>query len=324
VGEIELIEGKKVFITGGAGFIASAFIRRAVAHNRIIAFDNLERNALQDMPFASHPNLTLVVGDVLDREHLCRAMPEDTDIVIHCAAIAGIQAAIVNPVETIHVTMLGSANLLEAAARLPRCQRVVCFSTSEVYGRRALRPKESDDSAIGAPGDPHWAYAASKLTEEHLAMAYHQEQGLPVTVLRPFNIYGPGQVGDGALRTFILQALQGQPLEIHSDGKQIRAWCYIDDMIEALSLAVENSQAVGETFNIGNPHTAISIYELANLIVRVLKSKSPISFSKKAFTDVELRIPSVEKAKEILGFEAAVNLEDGIRLTAEYYQALMK
>jgi UDP-glucose 4-epimerase len=318
-----LIRNKKIFITGGAGFIASAFIRRIVEYNQVVAFDNLDRNTLKDMPFADHPNLTLTVGDVVDSRHLLKTIPEDTDIVIHCAAIAGIEAALRKPVETIRVNMLGSANLLEAATHLQNCQRVVCFSTSEVYGRQAIRPKEADDSVIGAAGKSHWTYAASKLVEEHLAIAYYQENGLPTTVLRPFNVYGPGQVGDGAIRAFIIAALKNQPLKVHEDGTQIRAWCYVEDMIDALALAIQNPRAVGETFNIGNPKETISILGLVRTIIRVLNSDSVIEFIENDLTDVDLRIPAVEKAYEILGFEAKVDLEEGIRRTAEFYRRFL-
>ena len=318
-----MMRGKKIFITGVAGFIGSAFISRTVENNQIVVFDNLNRNTLKDMPFVDHPNLTLIVGDVLDCDHLYQAIPKDTNIVIHCAAIAGIMTALKNPVETMRVNLIGSANLLEAATHLPGCERVVCFSTSEVYGRQAIRPKEHDDSVIGGVGDAHWTYAASKLAEEHLAIAYYQEKGLPTTVLRPFNVYGPGQVGDGALRTFIMCALKDEPLEIHRDGTQIRSWCYVDDMVDALSLTIQNPKAVGESFNIGNPNTVITIYGLAKIVIRELNSSSSIIFTDYEYTDVDIRIPSVQKAIEVLGFATQIDLEEGILRTADFYRTLM-
>jgi UDP-glucose 4-epimerase len=311
------ISGKTIFITGGAGFIGSTLAGRLVDHNRIIVYDNLSRNSLKDKPFKNHPNLELVEGDVLDFAPVYQAMQE-VDIIVHCAAIAGIDTVIKSPVTTMRVNMIGSANVLEAASRLPHCERVVCFSTSEVFGQQAFHSEETDNAITGRVGEARWTYAVSKLAEEHLAIAYYQEKQLPTTVVRPFNVYGPGQVGGGALKTFVLRALKNEPIEIHGDGTQIRAWCYVDDMVDVVLLAMVHPKAVGESFNIGNQKAVVTIYGLANTVVRVLGSKSSVVFTRKDYADVELRVPSVRKARELLGFEAKVDLEDGIRRTAEY------
>jgi UDP-glucose 4-epimerase len=314
-----MITNKRIFITGGAGFIGSTLVGRLVEHNHIVVYDTLTRNALQTMSYKDHPHLTLVQGDVLDLAHLTEAM-QGADIIVHCAAVAGIDTVIKSPVRTMQVNMVGSANVLAAAAQLPRCERIVCFSTSEVFGQQAFRSAETDNTVMGKVGEARWTYAVSKLAEEHLAIAYYQEQWLPTTVVRPFNVYGPGQVGEGALRTFVLQALQDAPIEIHGDGTQIRAWCYVDDMIDGLVLAMAHPKAVGESFNIGNQKAVTTIYGLANTVVRVLDSKSSIFFTHKDYADVELRIPSVRKARELLRFEARIDLEEGIRRTADYYR----
>jgi UDP-glucose 4-epimerase len=200
---------------------------------------------------------------------------------------------------------------------------VVCFSTSEVFGTRAFNSEESDETVMGKVGEARWTYAVSKLAEEHLAIAYCDERWLPVTVLRPFNVYGPGQVGEGALRTFVQRAIRNEPIEIHGDGTQIRAWCYVDDMVDALLLSMEHPKAVGESFNIGNAKAVVTIYGLANTVIRVLDSKSAVRFTQKDYADVELRIPSVQKARRLLGFEAKVDLEEGIRRTADFYQKIL-
>lgn len=314
-----MIEDKKIFITGGAGFIGSTLIGRLVERNRVVAFDNLKRDSLKDKSFRDHPNLSLVEGDVLDFDAVARSM-EGADIVVHCAAIAGIDTVIKKPVSTMRVNMIGSANVLEAAARLSHCDRVVCFSTSEVFGQHAFRSSETDNTVMGKVGEARWTYAVSKLAEEHLAISYHKEQGLPTAVVRPFNIYGPGQVGEGALRTFIKRALVDEQIEIHGDGTQIRAWCYVEDMMDGVLLAMTHPRAVGESFNIGNQRAVTTIYGLANTVVRVLDSKSRIVFVRKDYADVELRIPSVHKALDLLGFEAKTDLDEGILLTAEYYR----
>jgi len=314
-----MLEGKTIFITGGAGFIGSTLIGRLVGQNKIVAFDNLSRNALKDTSFRDHANLRLVEGDILDRTALREAM-RGADVVVHCAAIAGIDTVIKRPVSTMRVNMVGSANVLEAAADLSHCDRVVCFSTSEVFGTESFRSREGDATVMGAVGEARWTYAVSKLAEEHLAIAYHRESGLPTTVLRPFNVYGPGQVGEGAMRAFIMRAVGNEPIEIHGDGTQIRAWCYVDDMVNGVLLSMTHPRAVGESFNIGNQQAVVTIYGLANTVVRVLGSRSTIGFTRKDYVDVELRVPSVVKARELIGFEAEVDLEEGIRRTGEYWR----
>jgi UDP-glucose 4-epimerase len=318
-----MIEGKRIFITGGAGFIGSTLAGRLVAKNKIVLFDNLSRNSIKDRDFKDHPNLTLIEGDVLNYEAVCRAM-EGADVIVHCAAIAGIDTVIKSPVRTMRVNMIGSANVLEAAANLNSLDRIVCFSTSEVFGTHAFRSEETDKTVMGKVGEARWTYAVSKLAEEHLAISYYQEKWLPVTVVRPFNVYGPGQVGEGALRTFIQRALADEPIQIHGDGAQIRAWCYVDDLVDGVLLAMVHPRAIGESFNIGNQKAVVTIYGLANAVARVLNSKSQITFTNKDYADVELRIPAVRKARELLGFEAKVDLEEGIRRTADYYRGMGK
>jgi len=285
----------------------------------MIAYDNLTRNSLKDKPYRNHPNLNIVEGDILDYEKLSRSM-EHADIVVHCAAIAGIDSVIKSPITTMRVNMVGSAYVLEAASKLSRVERLVCFSTSEIFGQHAFRSTETDMAVTGKVGEARWTYAVSKLAEEHLAIAYHKEKTLPTTVVRPFNVYGPGQVGEGALRTFILRAIRNETIEIHGDGTQIRAWCYVDDMVDGVLLAMSHPNAVGESFNIGNQRAIITIYGLANTVVRVLDSSSPIVFTRKDYADVELRIPAVQKAQELLGFEAKIDLDEGIRRAADFYR----
>lgn len=318
-GQNNLFKNKTIFITGGAGFIGSSLIGRLINDNKLVVYDNLSRNSLKDKAYKEHENLTVIEGDILDFERLNGAM-QGSDIVVHCAAIAGIDTVIKSPVTTMRVNMVGSSNVLEAASNLPRCERVVCFSTSEVFGQHAFHSNETDRTVIGEVGEARWTYAVSKLAEEHLAIAYYHEKWLPTVVVRPFNVYGPGQVGEGALRTFIKRAIRNEPIEIHGDGTQIRAWCYVDDMIEGLLLAMIHPKAIGESFNIGNQKAIVTIYGLANTVVRVLNSKSKIVFTRKEYADVELRIPSVDKARKILNFEAQIDLEEGIRRTAEFYQ----
>ena len=317
---IPYIADRQIFITGGAGFIGSRLIERLIDRNRITVYDDFRRDALSSQPYANHPNLRVVRGNVLDFPALRDAMA-GAQIVVHCAAIAGILTAMERPTDTLRVNLIGTANALEAAKDLTGLERFVDFSTSEVFGASAFRADEDDIKHIGAIGETRWNYAVSKLAGEHLAKAYYDEFGMPTVTIRPFNVYGPGQVGEAALRTFVLHALRNEEIEIHGDGNQIRAWCYIDDFIDGLLLAMSHPNAVGEAFNIGNARAVITIYGLVQTVLRVLDSKSPIRFTRKDYADVELRVPSVRKAREKIGFEAKVDLEEGIRRTAEYFRA---
>jgi UDP-glucose 4-epimerase len=317
------IEGKDVFITGGAGFIGSTLAGRLVECNRVTVFDNFFRDAMKSCPFKDHPNLKIINGNVLDSDGLAKAM-KGHNIIVHCAAIAGIDTVIISPVTTMRVNIIGSANVLEAASQQDRVDRVVCFSTSEVFGEHAFMSGESSKTVVGQIGEARWTYAVSKLAEEHLAIAYAEEKWLPSVVVRPFNVYGPAQVGTSAMRTFIRRALADETLEIHGEGTQIRAWCYIDDMVEAVLLAMVHPKAIGQSFNIGNSRAVVTIAGLANTVVRVLGSGSKIVYTRKDYADVELRVPLVRKAKELLGFEAKVELEDGIRRAAEFYRQEMQ
>jgi UDP-glucose 4-epimerase len=311
-------------MTGGAGFIGSTLIGRLIETNRVIVFDNLSRNALAGLPYASHSNLTLVVGDVTDAAALRAAMTEaDPHIVVHMAAIAGIDTVIKSPTTTMRVNLMGTLNALESARQVKRLERFVDFSTSEVFGSNAFRAEESGLASIGAVGEARWIYAVSKLTGEHMAHAYHREFGLPAVTLRPFNVYGPGQVGEGALHRFVTQALQNKDIEIHGDGTQIRAWCYVDDMVGGVLQTMEHPKAIGESFNIGNARAVVTIFGLANAVVRVLNSQSIIRFIRKDYADIELRVPNVDKARDLIGFEAQVDLEEGINRTGKFYASML-
>lgn len=315
-----MLQGKTIFMTGGAGFIGSTLIGRLVESNRIVVFDNLSRNSLARRPYANHPNVTVMVGDVTDATALQTALRETRpQIVVHMAAIAGIDTVIKSPTATMRVNLMGTVHALEAAQRLGTLERFVDFSTSEVFGSNAFRAQESGLASIGAVGEARWIYAVSKLAGEHLAHAYHREFGLPTVTLRPFNVYGPGQVGEGAIHRFVVNALQNKEIEIHGDGTQIRAWCYVDDMVDGVLLAMEHPRAIGESFNIGNARAVVTIYGLANAVVRVLNSKSRIRFVPKGYVDIELRVPNVDKAHEVLGFEARIDLDEGLQRTAAYY-----
>lgn len=312
-----MIANKTIFITGGAGFIANTIISRLVEKNKIVVFDNFHRDTLSKSKYANHSNITVVKGDVLDLPKLTEAM-KGSDIVIHAAGIAGIDTVIKDPVNTMRVNMIGTANALEAAYLNNVKDRFIDFSTSEIFGSYAFKSTEADNTVSGSAGEARWTYAVSKLAGEHLAHAYFKKHDLPTVTVRPFNVYGPGQTGEGAIQIFIKKALNNEDIIINGDGNQIRAWCYVDDFVDCIMLALVDKKAIGESFNIGNARAVTTILGLAETVLRVLKSNSKIIFRDALSADVELRIPSVEKAKTILGFKSKVDLEEGVILTAEW------
>ena len=312
------VTGKRLFITGGGGFIGSRLCARLVDDNQIVVYDNGRRDALRHTELATHKNMTIVRGDVLDFDFVLKSM-QGCDMVVHLAAIAGVDDVFNHPVLTMKVNMIGTYNVLEAALQ-NRMQRVLDFSTSEVFGSYAFRVQEGDVTSLGAVGETRWTYAVSKLATEHLAHNYYKEYGLPTASIRPFNIYGPQQVGQGAIHAFAVRALHGEDLVVHNDGSQIRAWCYVDDIVEGVVLALTRQEAVGQAFNIGNPRSVVTVYNLAREIIRVSNSSSKIRFENVDRADVELRIPSIAKARELLGFEPKVDLEEGLQRTIEWYR----
>ena len=311
------MEGKRIFITGGAGFIANTLIKKLVDDNEIVVYDNFHRDTLTDSGFANHKNIQIIKGDVLDRQLLIDSM-KDIDTVVHAAGIAGIDTVIKEPVKTMQVNMIGTSNALEAAHVNGIRDRFIDFSTSEVFGSMAYKSTEEDSTVAGSAGEARWTYAVSKLAGEHLAHAYASQFDLPTVTVRPFNVYGPGQTGEGAIQIFIKRALKNEDIYINGDGNQIRAWCFVDDFVDCLFRCLEDPKAIGNSFNIGNARAITTILGLAEAVCRVLKSDSKIIFRPALSADIELRIPAVNKAEEILGFKAKVDLDEGIKRTAEW------
>lgn len=314
------LSGKRIFITGGAGFIGTTLARRLVDANEVVAMDNLHRDALTGTELAQHPNFEFHVADLLDPPSFVELARGATHIV-HCGAIAGVDDVLKSPVRVMRVNVIGTYNVLEAAvATLDTLERFIDFSTSEVFGTHAFRVEEGQVSTIGSVGEARWTYAVSKLAGEHMSHAYHDELGLPAVTVHPFNVFGPGQIGGGAIRAFIEAALEGRDLTIHGDGSQIRAWCYVDDMVEGTLACLEHPAALGQAFNIGNARSTVTIYDLAQRIRRLVGAEVEIVFQPLHYADVELRIPNVEKAREVLGFDAKVDLDDGLARTIAWYR----
>jgi len=318
--QVPSLSGRRILVTGGAGFIGSHLVERLAPDNDLVVLDTLRRNALAQAGLDRHPRVTVLEGDVMDGPAV-RAAAQGCDAIVHLASIAGVDTVLNSPVLTMRVSLLGTMNVLEAAQEQgERMKRVIDFSTSEVFGRYAFNVTEWDATTLGAVGEARWTYAVAKLATEHLAMNYWKQFELPTCSIRPFNIYGPRQIGEGAVHHFIARALKGEPLKIHNDGSQIRAWCYVDDIVDGILLALTRPEAIGHAFNIGNPRSTLTIYHLAREIMRLASSASRIEHVPWNHPDVELRIPNIDKARELLRYSPRVDLEEGLLRTIYWYR----
>lgn len=319
-----MIKGKRVFITGGAGFIGSHLAKVLIDNdNEVVIYDNFHRNAIGNIPLGEHKNIQIEKGDVLDYEHMKKSC-SGSDMVVHLASIAGVDTVMKMPVATMKTALIGTFNALEASLALNKCERFIDVSTSEVFGIYSYKVSEQGATSLGAVGEARWTYAVSKLATEHMAHNYYKETGLPALSIRPFNIFGPNQVGVGAIHEFMVRAIKDRDITIHNDGDQIRSWCYIDDFIVGLLLCLEEKKAVGEAFNIGNPKNTLTIYNLAKEVIRVCGSSSKIKHVKWDFPDVDLRVPNIEKAAKILGYAPEYDLETGLERTFRWYKEKLK
>jgi nucleoside-diphosphate-sugar epimerase len=173
---------------------------------------------------------------------------------------------------------------------------------------------------VGPASEKRWIYAISKLAAEHFAHAYADDFGIKVVTVRPFNIYGPRQVGEGAVQQMVARALTGRDITVFNDGSQIRAWCYVDDFADAFVKAMEDEAAVGEVFNIGNPQATTTVLGLAETLIRLTGSKSKIVFKPHPGPEVEIRMPDISKARRLLAYEPRVGLDEGLNRAIAWYR----
>jgi nucleoside-diphosphate-sugar epimerase len=310
--------GQRILITGGTGFIGTSIIQRLCLNNEVIAFDRrLERTPMALSGPHNHPNVRIVLGNILDEHDLELAM-DGVDSVIHLAAMVGVNTVRSHPRQTIETNFVGTQRVLAAASRVPNLQRLVYFSTSEVFGVNSFRVQESMATSVGPVQESRWSYSISKLAGEHLLQCYYRESGLPTVTIRPFNVFGPNRTGDHAMLRFILQALKDEDIVVHGSGDQIRSWCYIDDFVDGVIAALVRPEAVGEDFNLGNSQNTLTIFDLAKRVVRLTDSASTIYCAPVDFADIDLRVPRADKARRLLGFSPQVDIDEGIRRTAAW------
>jgi nucleoside-diphosphate-sugar epimerase len=277
-----------------------------------------------DQPYSftslhSNPNVEIVESDILDGVAV-RDLAKQANIVIHAAAIVGVGRVCSYPRETLETNFIGTSNLLKALDKNSRLERFIYFSTSEVFGVNSFRVHEDTPTAVGPAAEARWSYAIAKLAGEHLVKAYHRQSGMPVVTVRPFNVFGPRRLGAHAILGFVLNSLMLNPIEVHGDGSQIRSWCYIDDFCDAIIEMIARPAAVGEDFNIGNPQNTLTILRLAHEVIRVTGELVPINLVESPCQDIEIRVPSLDKACQRLGYKPRYDLHTGLQLTTEWYR----
>jgi UDP-glucose 4-epimerase len=310
---------RKVLVTGGAGFIGSHLCEALIARgDDVFIIDDLSTGCYDNIrALKQHATFHITIGSILDSA-LLEPLVATVDLVYHLAAAVGVQKIIDSPVDTIETNILGSHNVLSACAKFHKT--VVLASTSEVYGKSDSCPfREEDDSVYGPTTKSRWSYACSKAIDEFLALAYAQEKGLPVIIVRLFNTTGPRQTGryGMVLPRFIKQALAGAPITVYGNGRQSRCFANVSDVVGALLRLVDEPRSLGQVFNIGNPQE-ISIYELAEKVKRMTASTSKIELVpydeaySAGFEDMERRVPCIDKIGSLVGFAPKVSLDQTI------------
>lgn len=320
----------KNLITGGAGFIGSHLAEELLRRkDEVVVVDNLSTGSMEnvghlkkDPKFSYH--IDTIMNDRLMKRHI-----KDCDIVYHMAAAVGVKYIIDNPLESIETNVKGTELVLQLANAYGK-KKVVLASTSEIYGKDRpgkRRFSENDDRVLGSTTISRWSYSCAKAMDEFLALAYWREKKLPVVIVRFFNTIGPRQTGTYGMVAprFVKHALLGQPITIYGDGKQTRSFCYVSDVVKAVTALARSEKAVGEIFNIGNPNP-ISILELAEKVKRLTRSKSSIihvpyeKAYEKGFEDMRHREPDITKVKKLIGFKPSVDLDSALKEIIRFFE----
>jgi dTDP-glucose 4,6-dehydratase len=295
-------------VTGGAGFLGSHLCDHLHAQGeRVICVDNLETGSLQNVEHMRGDRFAFVNHDVT--EHL--EIDEPVDFVYHLAALASPIDYLRQPLHSLKVGAYGTHHAL-GLAKFKRA-RFLLASTSEVYGDPQVHPQPETYWGHVNPIGPRGVYDEAKRYAEALTMAYHRQQGVDTAIVRIFNTYGPRmRETDGrASVTFLHQALEGTPLTVFGDGSQTRSLCYVDDLIRGLHMLAQSSEHL--PVNIGNPSHEVTMLELAQTVIKVTGSSSEIVFEALPTDDPQVRRPDITRAKQVLGWEPEIDLEEGLR-----------
>ena len=308
----------KVLVTGGAGFIGSHLCEALLAaDNQVWAIDDLSTGRIGNIRHLEGEDGFRFVSDTIMNEAMLEEAVQWSDQVYHLAAAVGVRLIVEEPIRTIETNIFGTDLVLKMANR--HRKKTFIASTSEVYGKQAQGTlKEDDDMVYGPTIKSRWSYACSKAVDEFLALAYYKKSGLPVVIGRLFNTVGPRQTGQYGmvLPTFVRQALAGEPITVFGDGSQARSFCYVSDVVGAMTALMEHPEAAGEIFNIGND-VEVTIRDLAELVKKKTNSVSEVVLVpydvayEPGFEDMQRRCPSIKKIQKLIGYKPRVDL-DGI------------
>ena len=320
----------KFLVTGGAGFIGSHLCERLVhLGHHVVAVDDLSTGRLENITHLRPlPSFQFVRESITNLQVLDR-LSSEADTIIHLAAAVGVKLIVEDPVRTIRTNIMGSEAVLTTANRYG-C-KVLIASTSEVYGKGVKVPfQEEDDRLMGSTTHSRWAYATSKAVDEFMGLAYHNQFGLPVVILRFFNTVGPRQTGRYGMVVprFVRMALRGEPITVYGDGSQSRCFGDVADVVGAVIKLSDHSEAIGQVFNIGSTQE-ITILELAKRVKFLTESESEIQFMPydeayaPGFEDMQRRVPSISKIGSLIGFKPKYSLDDTLRRVIEYEQQFL-
>ncbi|MDY6811964.1 MAG: GDP-mannose 4,6-dehydratase, partial [Actinomycetota bacterium] len=317
-----------VVVTGGYGFVGSHLVTALLNRgDSVTVFDFAKNTRDTSIDFDRHPNFRFVQGDVTDRGSLERAVTPDVDTVFHLASVVGVNKYVEDPLRVVDVSVTGTRNVLELCHL--HGARLVFTSTSEVYGKNPNTPwGEDDDRVLGSTRTARWSYSTSKAMAEHMVFAMHDAHGLPVTVVRFFNVYGPRQNPIFVISKSIHRILNGlQPL-LYDSGAQTRCFTYVDDVVAGTLLAADSDAAIGELFNIGSmtETTMRDAIALAMKIANVEAVSDTTAFDTARqygarYEDIPRRVPDSTKAQRELGWRLEVDLEEGLRRTIDWARA---
>ena len=316
-----------VLITGGAGFIGSHLAEALLkSGHSITAVDDLSTGSLANIRHLIDAGQLRFVRESVRNSETMAVLVDRCDVIFHLAAAVGVQLIVDQPVHTIETNIHGSEVTLNLANKFGK--KILLASTSEVYGKSTEVPfNEDDDSLLGSTRFTRWSYAASKIVDEFLALAYHDQYGLEAIICRFFNTIGPRQSGAYGMVAprFIQRALAGQPLEVYGTGEQSRCFCNVADVVDALVKLMACDQAIGEAINIGTDES-ITIGALAERIIEMTGSKSEIrriSYEQaygRAFDDMLIRKPDLAKIKRLIGFKPRFTLDETLRQMIDFEQ----
>lgn len=329
---VTIMPSKSVLVTGVAGFLGSNLLDLLLVEGHsVIGIDNLSMGSLDNIQAAlGNERFQFVEADAMKFETFA-AISADVDVIVHLAAFKIPRYG--KAIDTLKVNYYCTENVLEFARQ--RDIKCVLASTSDVYGRNPKIPfsENESDSVIGSSLSPRWAYAVSKLFDEHLALAYQDAYGFPVSLLRFFGSYGPRQHlswWGGPPPVFIEAVLEDKVIPIHGDGQQTRSFTFVSDTVAGIYAATFRDEANGQILNIGH-NEEITILELAERVKKISETPGDLkvefvpyeSFSGKKYEDVMRRVPDTTHSEKILGVRASVGLDEGLRQTIEWQRTAM-